>query len=294
MLVLKLVDKNLKSYGGFQWPESGPVKCADWSPRAECGNGLHGWANGCGSYRHSFNEGHWLAVEVEDSSVVDLNGKVKFPAGNVVFSGNKTDAVAYLIDKGALNSTSNPAYACFTKTQLVELAMRSADRAVRQHAPRRLRARGLIEAAERLERLPKIVDRKTALNGRVAAYADAYAAAYAAEAAADAAAYAAAAYAAEAAADADAYAAAYAAEAADAADAAAYAAAYAAEAAADADAAAAAYAAEAADAADAYAAAAYAAEAAAADAAAFYARQAEREAHRRDKLELLGIVSAAA
>ena len=53
VLVLRTCAADMTSYGGFKWPKSGPVKCDDWKPRAECGNGLHGllWGVGDGSLR---------------------------------------------------------------------------------------------------------------------------------------------------------------------------------------------------------------------------------------------------
>jgi hypothetical protein len=136
MLILKVVDRDMRSYGGFTWPESGPVEAPDWSPAAVCGGGLHGWANGEGSYIHTLNRpivNRWLVVEVADSDVVSLEGgtKVKFPRGTVVFCGDKAGAVKYLIDNGALTEKSNPGMVCLSPDQCAEVARRSAKRAAR-------------------------------------------------------------------------------------------------------------------------------------------------------------------
>jgi hypothetical protein len=32
VLVLRTVNKDLTSYGGFRWPEKGFVSCPDWDP----------------------------------------------------------------------------------------------------------------------------------------------------------------------------------------------------------------------------------------------------------------------
>ena len=67
-LVLRTSDKNGMSYNGtFQWPASGPVQCADWSPEAQCGHGLHGLLDGLGDYIHlTMGEGETVQVlEVE-------------------------------------------------------------------------------------------------------------------------------------------------------------------------------------------------------------------------------------
>lgn len=185
MLVLKLTDKDRKAYGGFQWPDSGPVECPDWDPKPACGGGLHGWGRGEGNYCHSPNDGTWLVVDVHDELVIGLGDKIKFPRGTVVHCGTRVSAVKYLIDNGALTAASNPAWACLTPAQCVEVAMRAADRTVRKHAPKRLRARGLVEAAERLEALPQIKDLESALKAKSAS--DAAYAASAADAAASAA-----------------------------------------------------------------------------------------------------------
>ena len=173
MLVLKITDKYRKAFGGFQWPESGPVECSDWDPQlaAVAGKGgLHGWGGGSGTYQHGFNEGVFLVVDVPDNEVTLIDGdKVKFRRGVVVFCGSRVDAVAYLITHEAMNDKSDPAWACLTPMQCVEVAMRAADRAVRQYAPKRLRARGLVEAAKRLEKLPRIKDRDSARNAANAA-----------------------------------------------------------------------------------------------------------------------------
>jgi hypothetical protein len=103
MLVLRSCNSDMSSYNGFVWPESGPVKCNDWNPKPECGNGLHGWAwgEGDGSLGNWSDDAKWLVVKVSDKKVVDLKGKVKFPEGNVVFCGNRFDATNYIRKHGA-------------------------------------------------------------------------------------------------------------------------------------------------------------------------------------------------
>jgi hypothetical protein len=103
MLVLRSCNSDMSSYNGFVWPELGPVKCEDWNPKPECGNGLHGWAwgEGDGSLGNWEENAKWLVVEVEDKDVVDLKDKVKFPEGNVVFCGNRFNATNYIREHGA-------------------------------------------------------------------------------------------------------------------------------------------------------------------------------------------------
>jgi hypothetical protein len=103
MLVLRVCDKDLKSYNGFQWPEHGYVEALDWNPIIECRSGLHGWAWGEGNGFFSFVEedSKWLVVDVDDNKIIPLFGMVKFPYGNVIFCGDKLNATKYIIEHGA-------------------------------------------------------------------------------------------------------------------------------------------------------------------------------------------------
>ncbi|WP_197090416.1 DUF7666 domain-containing protein, partial [Cupriavidus basilensis] len=95
-LVIRTSDKNRVSRNGFQWPESGPVKCPDWNPKPVCGQGLHGLLDGIGHYGllSSAHDAVWQLVEVDRTKVIDLDGeKVKFEEGNVVFTGGMAGAL---------------------------------------------------------------------------------------------------------------------------------------------------------------------------------------------------------
>ena len=107
--VLRTCDKNLRAYGDFQWPESGPVEAPDWQPRATCGNGLHGllWGAGDASHLATDADAKWLVVAVVATEIVDLDGKVKFPRGEVVFCGERHYAVADIINRGAKPEACN-------------------------------------------------------------------------------------------------------------------------------------------------------------------------------------------
>ncbi len=100
VLILRTCNSDLASHGGFQWPKSGHVKCPDWSPKAECGNGLHGllWGQGDGCLLNWDGDARWLVVEVSGKSVVDLGGKVKFPSGKVVYCGDRHGATSLVYD----------------------------------------------------------------------------------------------------------------------------------------------------------------------------------------------------
>lgn len=102
VLVLRVTMKDLKSYGGFQWPELGPVEAPDWDPKPCCGGGLHGWLKGEGDFLCApiewtrLDDYLWQVVEVHWSDVVELPGKVKFRKGNVIFTGSRAEATAML------------------------------------------------------------------------------------------------------------------------------------------------------------------------------------------------------
>ena len=95
--VLRTCDYNMRSYGGFQWPTEGYVEAPDWSPKATCGRGLHGFLNGRGTglLADWSEDAKWLVVEID--TYVDLEGKVKFPSGNVVFVGDRKSATEELV-----------------------------------------------------------------------------------------------------------------------------------------------------------------------------------------------------
>ena len=105
VLVLRTVNADGTSYNGFQWPlEVGAVvECPDWDPEPKCGNGLHGLVRG---------EGDWdllswspdakaLVLEVEESCIVEIGGKVKFPRAVVREITSLTSAICRLACDGA-------------------------------------------------------------------------------------------------------------------------------------------------------------------------------------------------
>ena len=99
-LVLRACNEDMSSKNDVKWPTSGVVECPDWDPVPECGKGLHGWlyGNGDGSASEywSFND-KWLVVSVETSSIIQLDGKIKFPKGEVVFCGDRKSATDFLM-----------------------------------------------------------------------------------------------------------------------------------------------------------------------------------------------------
>jgi hypothetical protein len=95
VLVMRTVDKSLKSYNGFTYPEKGLVKCPDWKPSQQCGNGLHGLLWGHGSFNIPTDNVLFQLIEVEDTpdNLIEFDGKCKFREGEVVFTGTQEDII---------------------------------------------------------------------------------------------------------------------------------------------------------------------------------------------------------
>ena len=106
VLILRACRQDRTSHKEFQWPESSPVEAPDWSPKPECGRGLHGllWGEGNSSHLAMYGNPLWQVVEVDSSDIIDLDGKVKFPRGEVIYTGTREGATG-LIYKSAPNGT---------------------------------------------------------------------------------------------------------------------------------------------------------------------------------------------
>src|SRR5690349_16354409 len=98
VLCLRSCASDMSSTNKFVWPKKGPVSCPDWDPKPECGHGLHGllWGVGHGGLLDASKNAKWLVVKVLASEVVDIQDKVKFPRGEVVFCGGRERAVSYI------------------------------------------------------------------------------------------------------------------------------------------------------------------------------------------------------
>ena len=105
VLILRTCNADMTSHGGFVWPTSGPVKAPDWNPKAECGNGLHGWLWGSGDWRLQIGgrDRKWIVFEAASSDVIQLDGKVKVPEGDVLFvSKTWHEAMSFLRGRSGL------------------------------------------------------------------------------------------------------------------------------------------------------------------------------------------------
>lgn len=100
VLVLKTVDEKMRAYQDFTWSWFGPMKCQDWDPKPECGNGFHGFLWGEGDMRFlTYPNGIWLVLEVDENKIVDLDGKVKFPECEVVAYGDMNQTAKVILER---------------------------------------------------------------------------------------------------------------------------------------------------------------------------------------------------
>jgi len=101
--MLRTCSADGTSYGGFTWPESGPVEAPDWDPSPQCGHGLHGllWGEGDGRLIDWSEDARWLVVEIDPRTAVDLCGKIKVPRAVVVYCGDRLGATADICERGA-------------------------------------------------------------------------------------------------------------------------------------------------------------------------------------------------
>ena len=96
-LVLRACSEDLTSRDGFSW-KAKHVKAPDWSPTPSCGQGLHGWLEGQGdpsAWEHRDSD-KWLILAVKKRTVVDLGGKVKFPAARKLYIGSRDEVTTLL------------------------------------------------------------------------------------------------------------------------------------------------------------------------------------------------------
>ena len=97
VLCLRTVKADGTAYDGFKWPALGFVEAPDWEPTVECGHGLHGYLRGCGDADSIDWGGLFQVVKVIESEIVDLDGKVKFPRCEVIFTGSRKGATDILV-----------------------------------------------------------------------------------------------------------------------------------------------------------------------------------------------------
>ena len=98
VLCMKTVNKDMTAYNGFVWPKKGIVTCPDWKPTKQCGNGLHAALMGCGDgSRFKWEpDAVWIILSVPKKSIIDLDGKCKFPKCEVIYAGVRENAIGIL------------------------------------------------------------------------------------------------------------------------------------------------------------------------------------------------------
>ena len=96
--MLKTVNADFTSHGGFRWPRRGKVVAPDWDPEPVCGGGLHGllWGEGDGGLLDWSDDAVWLVCKIDADTAVDLGGKIKVPEATVAHAGTRKTATAFL------------------------------------------------------------------------------------------------------------------------------------------------------------------------------------------------------
>jgi hypothetical protein len=101
VLCVKFVEKDGASYGGFKWPLTvgAEVIAPDWTEKAECGGGLHGWPWGfsLGDGKDPVWEATWIVFAANPGDVVELDGKVKVRRAIVRYVGDWQGATAFVL-----------------------------------------------------------------------------------------------------------------------------------------------------------------------------------------------------
>ena len=104
VLLVKCVNKDMTSYNGFTWPQSGPVKPNNWSRNPDCeSGGLFGWPWGLhiGGGKNPRSDMTWIVFSANPKNVINLGDKAKVVPGDdgelpdVVFCGQQADAMYY-------------------------------------------------------------------------------------------------------------------------------------------------------------------------------------------------------
>ena len=100
VLCLRCCNPDGTSHGGYVWPQVGDVaKPEQWSPKAECGDGLHGWPWGTafGDGKEPDYKGLWIVFAASPEDVIDLGGKVKVRECTVIYRGTYQEALSLLL-----------------------------------------------------------------------------------------------------------------------------------------------------------------------------------------------------
>ena len=106
VLLVKCINRDGTSYGGFVWPKSGPVKPDKWSREPDCeSGGLFGWpwGMGIGEGREPDACAEWIVFAALPENVIDVSGKAKAVPGEygtlpeIVYRGTQAGAMYHTI-----------------------------------------------------------------------------------------------------------------------------------------------------------------------------------------------------
>lgn len=102
VLILKCVNIDGTSYGGFRWPfvVGSVVEAPDWNDELKCGGGLHGWPWGLsiGTGKKPSWFGAWLVFGVLPVDVCNISlGKVKARRGIIRYVGDWGSALSFVL-----------------------------------------------------------------------------------------------------------------------------------------------------------------------------------------------------
>src|ERR1017187_2205698 len=106
VLILRTLNEDMTSHGGFVWPSSGFVEALDWNPAPVCGGGLHGllWGEGSHGYLDLSETAKWVVFRAKLNDVAhgsgDLMNKCKAKCGVVEYCGDRDGAVQYVVTHG--------------------------------------------------------------------------------------------------------------------------------------------------------------------------------------------------
>ena len=90
--MIKAINDDMTSYGGFKYPKKGLVVAPDWYPFPVCGGGIHGLIHDTPEHYIEYKP-IWIVLKyVRKETVIINNSKIKVPRAWVVFCGTAQEA----------------------------------------------------------------------------------------------------------------------------------------------------------------------------------------------------------
>jgi hypothetical protein len=106
VLIVKCLNRDGTSYGGFVWPKSGPVENKKWSRDPDCDSGgLFGWpwGMGIGDGKDPDACAPWLVFRAKAENVIAIGAKCKAVPGE---NGELPEVIYYGTQAGAVKLTA--------------------------------------------------------------------------------------------------------------------------------------------------------------------------------------------